>query len=146
MAVALDRLHSYSAKVRLLHPRSLYFYYSTLVAICQALFFIFFYWVSLCLVPEFTHPRVLVHIYYSPNRATRRGDVFVGEVLHSQLAASVLRLPRSLISELIITYSTEFVNTFFVRKYATTYTKESNLTQGTKPNRTGPLSYIIIVS
>ena len=33
---------------------------------------IFFYWVSLCLVPEFTHPRVLVHIYYSHNRATVR--------------------------------------------------------------------------
>ena len=35
LEVALDRLHSYSAKVRLLHPRFLHYYNTTFVGVCQ---------------------------------------------------------------------------------------------------------------
>jgi hypothetical protein len=67
-------------------PLRFYNYYSIGATLCQPLFYNFFYWVSLRLVPEFTHPRVLVHICIPHNGATVRSEVFVGLVLRGQLA------------------------------------------------------------
>ena len=72
-----------------------------------------FFWVSLRLVPEFTHPRSLVHTCIPHNGATMRSEVFVGLVLFGQLATthlSVVALPLPYV--IILPHLVEFVKRF----------------------------------
>ena len=74
----------------------------------------YFFWVSLRLVPEFTHPRVLVHIYYTHNGATVRERCLCRlGLIQSTCDPTHLWLPH-LISVIIIPYSVDFVNTFLI--------------------------------